>query len=119
MRICGGALKKPWPPSARCCRHRPCRHPSMMRAATFARSRNRACRSWWAHMHGSTRHNRDCSAQRIWQASHDHRVEVVPMHQILNTLYITTEPSYAHLDHDTLRVEVNGETKLQVPLQHL
>ncbi len=41
------------------------------------------------------------------------------MHQILNTLYITTEPSYAHLDHDTLRVEVNGETKLQVPLLHL
>jgi CRISPR-associated protein Cas1 len=41
------------------------------------------------------------------------------MHQILNTLYVTTEPSYLHLDHDTLRVEVNGETKLQVPLQHL
>lgn len=41
------------------------------------------------------------------------------MRQILNTLYITTEPCYVHLDHDTVRVEVNGTTKLQVPLHHL
>lgn len=41
------------------------------------------------------------------------------MHQILNTLYVTTERAYIHLDHDTLRVEVEGATKLQVPLHHL
>jgi CRISPR-associated protein Cas1 len=41
------------------------------------------------------------------------------MHQLLNTLYITTEGSYLHLDHETLRVEVEGATKLQVPMHHL
>jgi len=41
------------------------------------------------------------------------------MKQILNTLYVTTEPSYLHLDHDTVRVEANGATQLQVPLHHL
>ncbi len=41
------------------------------------------------------------------------------MKQILNTLYVTTEPSYVHLDHDTVRVEVDGTTQLRVPLQHL
>ena len=39
--------------------------------------------------------------------------------QILNTLYVTVEPSFLHLDHDTVRVEVNGTTELQVPLHHL
>lgn len=41
------------------------------------------------------------------------------MHQLLNTLYLTTEGAYLHLDHDTLRVEVERETKLQVPIHHL
>lgn len=41
------------------------------------------------------------------------------MHQLLNTLYLTTEGSYLRLDHDTLRVEVEKETKLQVPIHHL
>lgn len=41
------------------------------------------------------------------------------MKQILNTLYVTAERSYIHLDHDTLKVELNGATQLQVPLQHL
>jgi len=41
------------------------------------------------------------------------------MQQLLNTLYITSEHAYAHLDHDNVRVEVDGETKLQVPLHHL
>jgi len=41
------------------------------------------------------------------------------MRQILNTLYVTTEPSYIHLDHETLRVEVEGTTQLRVPLHHL
>lgn len=41
------------------------------------------------------------------------------MHQLLNTLYITTEGAYLRLDHDTLKIEVEKETKLQVPLHHI
>lgn len=41
------------------------------------------------------------------------------MSEILNTLYVTLDSSYLHLDHDTVRVEANGETRLQVPLLHL
>lgn len=41
------------------------------------------------------------------------------MHQLLNTLYLTTEGAYLRLDHDTLRIEVERETKLQVPIHHL
>ena len=41
------------------------------------------------------------------------------MHQLLNTLYVTTPEAYVRLDHETLRVQVDGETKLQVPLHHL
>lgn len=39
--------------------------------------------------------------------------------QLLNTLYITTPETYLRLDNDTLRVEVDQETKLRVPLHHL
>ncbi|HRE17481.1 MAG TPA: type I-C CRISPR-associated endonuclease Cas1c [Rhodocyclaceae bacterium] len=39
--------------------------------------------------------------------------------QLLNTLYITTPESYVHLDNQTLRVEVEKETRLRVPLHHL
>jgi len=41
------------------------------------------------------------------------------MKQILNTLYIMTQNSYLHLDHETLKVENDGQTKLQVPLHHI
>ena len=41
------------------------------------------------------------------------------MRQLLNTLYVTTPRAYVHLDHDTLRVEVGRELKLQVPLLQL
>lgn len=41
------------------------------------------------------------------------------MQQALNTLYVTTPDAYIHLDNDTLRVEVERETKLRVPLHHL
>jgi CRISPR-associated protein Cas1 len=41
------------------------------------------------------------------------------MHQILNTLFVMTQRAYLHLDHDTVKVKVQGETKLQVPLHHL
>ena len=39
--------------------------------------------------------------------------------QLLNTLYVTTPESYLRLDNDTLRVEVDREARLRVPLHHL
>lgn len=39
--------------------------------------------------------------------------------QLLNTLYITIPEAYLHLDNATLRVEVEGETKLRLPLLHV
>jgi len=39
--------------------------------------------------------------------------------QFLNTLYVTTEGAYLHLDHDTVRMEVEDETEAQIPLHHL
>ena len=39
--------------------------------------------------------------------------------QILNTLYVTVPESYLRLENDTLRVEVEKEIKLRVPLHHL
>ena len=41
------------------------------------------------------------------------------MHQLLNTLYITAPHAYAHLENDTLRIDVEREKKLAVPLHHL
>lgn len=41
------------------------------------------------------------------------------MHELLNTLYVTTEQSYLHLDHDTIRMEVDGATAFRMPLLHL
>lgn len=39
--------------------------------------------------------------------------------QLLNTLYVTIPESYLHLDNDTVRLEVEHETRLRVPLHHL
>jgi len=41
------------------------------------------------------------------------------MRQLLNTLFVTTPRSYLHLDHDTVRVEVERVLKLQAPLLQL
>lgn len=41
------------------------------------------------------------------------------MKQLLNTLYVQTQGTYVRLDHDTLKLEVERETKFQVPLHHL
>ncbi|MCC6314058.1 MAG: type I-C CRISPR-associated endonuclease Cas1 [Thermomicrobiales bacterium] len=41
------------------------------------------------------------------------------MRTVLNTLYVQTERSYLHLDHDTVRVEIERETRLRVPLLQL
>ena len=39
--------------------------------------------------------------------------------ELLNTLFVTTQGAYVHLDNETLRVEVENETKLRVPVHHL
>jgi CRISPR-associated protein Cas1 len=39
--------------------------------------------------------------------------------QLLNTLYVNTAESYLRLDNDTLRVMLDEETRLRVPLHHL
>jgi len=39
--------------------------------------------------------------------------------QILNTLFVQTQGAYLRLEHDTLRVEIDGEKRLHVPLHHL
>ena len=40
------------------------------------------------------------------------------MTQLLNTLYVQTQGSYIHLDHDTLKIDLDGKTALQLPLHH-
>lgn len=41
------------------------------------------------------------------------------MRQLLNTLYVMTQPSYLNLDHETVRLQVDGEKKAEIPLHHL
>lgn len=41
------------------------------------------------------------------------------MIQLLNTLYVLTDGAYLHLESDTVRVVIEGETKLRVPLVRL
>ena len=42
------------------------------------------------------------------------------MKQLLNTLYVQTQGSYLHLDHDTLKLELGEERRpFQMPLHHL
>lgn len=41
------------------------------------------------------------------------------MKTLLNTLFVQTQGAYLRLDHDTLKVEVEGQVRLQVPLHHL
>jgi CRISPR-associated protein Cas1 len=41
------------------------------------------------------------------------------MHTILNTLYVMTPHAYAHLENATVRIDVEREKRLQVPLHHL
>lgn len=40
-------------------------------------------------------------------------------HTLLNTLYVQTQGAYLHLHLDTVRVEVEGQVRLQVPIHHL
>lgn len=41
------------------------------------------------------------------------------MKQILNTLYVQTQGSYLRLDHDTIKIDVDGKRTFQMPLHHL
>jgi len=41
------------------------------------------------------------------------------VHEILNVLYVQTQGAVLHLDSDTVRVEVENQTKLQAPLLRL
>src|SRR6516162_9747965 len=41
------------------------------------------------------------------------------MHELLNTLYVQTQGAILHLDHDTVRVEVERETRFRAPLLRL
>lgn len=41
------------------------------------------------------------------------------MKQLLNTLYVMTQGAYLSLDHETVKVEVDGKIQMQAPLHHL
>jgi CRISPR-associated protein Cas1 len=41
------------------------------------------------------------------------------MHELLNVLYVLTQGALLRLDHDTVRIDVEGETVLRVPLVRL
>jgi len=41
------------------------------------------------------------------------------MKQLLNILYVMTQGAYVSLDHETVKIDVDGKTVLQVPLLHL
>ncbi len=41
------------------------------------------------------------------------------MQHLENTLYVMTQGAYAHLENDTVRIDVEREKRLQVPLHHL
>ena len=43
----------------------------------------------------------------------------VGVHQLLNTLYVMTQGAYAHVDHDSVLIEADGETKLRMPKHQL
>lgn len=41
------------------------------------------------------------------------------MRQVLNTLFVMTQGSYLHLERETLKLDVEGQTKLRVPMHHI
>lgn len=44
---------------------------------------------------------------------------VLQIHTVLNTLFVTTQNSYLRLDHETVRIEVEGTHRSSIPLHHL
>lgn len=43
----------------------------------------------------------------------------VALRELLNTLYVLAQGAYVHVDHETLKIELEGKTQLQVPIHHL
>jgi CRISPR-associated protein Cas1 len=43
----------------------------------------------------------------------------IELHTLQNTLYVMTPQAYAHLDNATVRIDVERDKKLQVPLHHI
>lgn len=41
------------------------------------------------------------------------------MRQVLNTLFVMTQGSYLHLERETLKLDVEKQTKLRVPMHHI
>jgi len=41
------------------------------------------------------------------------------MRQVLNTLFVMTQGSYLHLERDTLKLDVEKQTRLRVPMHHI
>jgi len=41
------------------------------------------------------------------------------MRQVLNTLYVMTQGAYLHLERETLKLDVEKQTKLRVPMHHI
>lgn len=41
------------------------------------------------------------------------------MQTLLNTLYVQTQGIYLNLDHETVKIQLEGQTKQQIPLHHL
>jgi CRISPR-associated protein Cas1 len=41
------------------------------------------------------------------------------MKQLMNTLYVMTQGAYLCLDHETVKIEVEGKMQMQVPLHHI
>ncbi|TLS73517.1 type I-C CRISPR-associated endonuclease Cas1 [Mariprofundus erugo] len=41
------------------------------------------------------------------------------MRQVLNTLFVMTQGSYLHLERETLKLEIDKQTKLRVPMHHI
>ena len=41
------------------------------------------------------------------------------MHRVLNTLYVMTQGAYLHLERETLKLDVEKQTKLRVPMHHI
>ena len=81
-----------------------------MPAAPHARSSTPACRTC---LH-SRRGCEDCRGH-----SSVHRTLWAKMHELLNTLYVTTQGTVLRLEHDTVRVLVARETRARLPLVRL
>ena len=82
----------------------------MMLAVLHARSSMHACRTY----RRSRRESEACRGR-----SSAHCTPWATMHELLNTLYVTTQGTVLRLEHDTVRVLVDRETRARLPLVRL